>query len=282
MEKLSHVLVIAHGHTHRIIQEISPESSLLLDIDHSVRPDIVADMGSQNLSKRIKQYIKHEANDREKIIISDVKHLINAFSPSGLVFTEVENEISDWFATTIDGPLNPVFIRNIWNLMAPNALFYTRPLFREAPREYIEEDDEEREKVGANTQLLSDKLFFYGFTLHSEKYTLTFDKTVMTDFIVYQKTSIPTTDEIIAYLQRRSQRSPKMKYVIAHVKEYYSEEDEKRDKYMYCTQNRIDLRLMGIEKFLNKIYPDMIKYRTVKELKIVLEDDTNIEIPIGN
>ena len=87
MALLSDTLVLAHGHIHRKIKQISSDS-LLLDIDEDNKPDIVLDLGLPYIPSNL----THKFD-----------HVINAFcSTAGLVLDSHPLKIGLLIATGID------------------------------------------------------------------------------------------------------------------------------------------------------------------------------------
>lgn len=194
---MDNVLVICHGHQDRPINEVNYATAKFLNIDDETEPNYVMDI----IDYRVPQWIGRKF---------DV--VINAFCPISIEFRTFTDAIFDRHGTIIDGDLNPMFFGNIWKLLNPGGQLYCRPIFSLG-------------NVPDPTaiSLLTDKLYRFGFAIDHLNRTLTFGKTIISDFIVYRKIPIPSRQELWKFLAQRLVQSPTI--VALQLQVYNSEMD---------------------------------------------------------
>jgi hypothetical protein len=200
MALLNNVLVLCHGHKHRHIQEINYDTSTLVDIDSSNRPDYTLDVEHPQFSNNLnRQY----------------DYVINAFCSIPTQF--YQNEwVESPIGYAIDGALNPKFFNNIQKVLRPNGILYCRPLFRMYsyfPPKEESEDEKVVEDVLPNYQLFADKMFRFGFALVGINKQFSFETKIMNDFISFQKIPRPTRTDLWNYLQDRLTKQPSVRAI---------------------------------------------------------------------
>jgi hypothetical protein len=250
---LSNTLVLAHGHTHRKIQQISPDS-ILLDIDEDNNPDIIADLGNRHLLKEIQL-------DYNKNYLNQFNHVINAFAPTELVF--VDHPLEDIsIERNIDGALDSVFYKNVYNFLRLGGLYYTRPKF------YYNASENAIPDAKPNIQLLTEKLKKFGFVLHQELFTLTFNETVIDDFIVYKKVEIPEIEDMVEYLKLQIQHN-QVKYI------YEKTEINDDGDYGSISLTRRNIKQLNLDEYFNFL-PNYLD--SILEYAYIKFDDTKVEL----
>lgn len=262
---MDNVLVICHGHRDRHIQEINYATAKFLNIDGESKPDYRLDITNPNTPTKIGLTFNT---------------IINAFCPISEEFKSFKAAIFDRHGDIIDGELNPKLFGNIWKLLIPDGHFYIRPLF-----------------VGNGTRdpiaisLLTDKLFRFGFVLDQVNVTLTFDKTVISDFVVYRKTPIPSRQNIWDFLMKRWFQDPPIKWIESQV--YESELNDERTnrfnindsdiKWLYGesheeNEDEIDLEILQKWIMQPRVMIDEDVYVELRSLVLIRDDDCSIRL----
>ena len=166
---MNNVLVISHGRSHRIINEVNYKTSKFLDPN----PESDSDYNISASNKFITLIIKQKFDS-----------IILAASPAGLVLSSIMIVEG---SPPVDGELNNQLFTNIRLLLNDNGILYSSS--------YFEYDDADL----SNNQLYIDKLFKLGFIF--EQY---FEFSIYKNrpYIKLIKTEFPTKIECFDYLNK--------------------------------------------------------------------------------
>lgn len=167
---MNNVLVISHGKSHRIIDEINYKTSKFLDTNPESNPDYIISASNKFITRTIKQKF-------DSIIL--------AAPPSALVLSSIIAD--DKTNLPVDGKLNNQLLINIRSLLNNNGVLYSASEFTHAYDEDL-----------VNNQLYIDKIFESGFIF--ERY---FEFSIYgRPYIKLVKTELPTKIECFNYLDK--------------------------------------------------------------------------------
>lgn len=169
----------------------------------------------------------------------------------------------------IDGELDPIFYKNVYNFIKLGGLYYVRPVF------YYNASKNDIPDNRPNIELLTSKLFQFGFILQQERFTLTFKETVMDDFIVFKKVEIPDIEEMVEYLKLRIKQH-KVKYIYEKINNNEdTDSNDSDDGYDNINKIRRNVKQSNLDKYFgflpNYLYC-LLEYSYIKF------DDTKVEL----